>query len=62
MSNPILPAPPSGSGSVDGAVADYDSGLPLNNEAIDEGKTTDDHEKVQEDVIEADVVRAALDG
>ena len=62
MSNPIVPAPPSGSGSVDGAVADYDSGLPLNNETIDEGATNDDHEKVQEAVIEADVARAALGG
>ena len=60
MSNPIVPAPPSGSDSVDGAVADYDSGLPLNNEPIDEGETKGDHEKVQEDVIEADVVRSAL--
>jgi hypothetical protein len=50
-----------GTGSVDGAKADDESQLPDNDPALDEGETNDDQDKVQEDIIEADVVNSNLD-
>jgi hypothetical protein len=50
-----------GTGSVDGAKADYESKLATNDDSLDEGETHDDQDKVQEDIIEADVVNSNLD-
>jgi hypothetical protein len=61
MSSPLIGAVPSGTGSVDGAKADYESKLATNDDSLDEGETDDDQDKVQEDIIEADAVNTNLD-
>jgi len=61
MSSPLIGAVPTGTGPVDGAKADYESQLADNDPTLDEGETNDDQDKVQEDIIEADVVNSNLD-
>ena len=61
MSSPLIGALPEGTGSVDGAKADYESELPDNNPALDEGESNDDEATVDEDVREADAVNDNLE-
>jgi len=53
MSNPNIPVIPVGAAAVNKNPADDEDTLPVNNEDVDDGETTDDQATVENDMREA---------